>query len=685
MMNRPLVMLILVLLSVTVQARAEQLVEDDAVHALSAEVARLGWVVYGARSDQGGWDLFCCRPNGSDIHQLTRTAEFSEFSPQVSRDGRRLLYRRVPRDTKIDNNQHGQQGELVVADSDGAHPEVLGAPGAYTWASWSPDGRQIACLSIKGVAFIDLATRQEIRRLPRKGFFQQMTWSPDGHWLIGVANSFGVSWSIGRMNVETGDTSAVHRVDCCTPDWFPDSQHVIFSWRPPDQKSNPGYGWTQLWRTDAEGKSPQLVYGEDGRHVYGGCVSPDGKYVLFTGNMQEDGDPGHAGAPMGLMRLSDGPIIGGESKELRAVHPQTNNGPVLALPDGWEPCWTASEILADQHQTAPKQSAAPAVDREDAAGLARELRECGWIVFSARNENDRDDWDLFLMRPDGSDRRRITDTPGWNEAGARFARDGTRLLYYRMPKAEAVDNNTYGTYELVLADAEGGHADVWGTDYPWASWGPDGKQLACLLPQGIRIYDIATRQLVQQLPRQGIVQQLVWSPDGQAFVGTANKLGPYWNIGALDRGTGEMRLVSESNRYNCTADWCPDAVQIVYARGIVPPDSGRAELWAAKKDGTSQRMLYADAGFHVYGACPSPDGKYVLFTRSVTDLGQVDNSGTALSVIRWGNTPMVNTLDEELRTQYPEATRGPRLDLGPGWEPHWTDAHVAPETKGTPQ
>ena len=224
--------------------------------------------------------------------------------------------------------------------------KTLGAPETYTWASWSPDGRQIACLSIKGVSFIDLATRKEIRRLPRKGFFQQMTWSPDGKWLVGVANSFGVSWSIGRMNVETGETSAIHRVNCCTPDWFPDSHHVIFSWRPPDQKSNPGYGWTQLWRTDAEGKSPQLVYGEDGRHVYGGCVSPDGKYVLFTGNMQEDGDPGNAGAPMGLMRLSDAPIIGGDSKELRAVHPQTNNGPVLTLPAGWEPCWTSSELVS---------------------------------------------------------------------------------------------------------------------------------------------------------------------------------------------------------------------------------------------------------------------------------------------------------------------------------------------------
>jgi Tol biopolymer transport system component len=193
---------------------------------------------------------------------------------------------------------------------------------------------------------VDVASRKVVRTLPRKGFFQQLTWSPDGQWLCGVSNSFGASWSIGRMAVATGEANAVSTVDCCTPDWFPDSRNIIFSNRPRGQTTNKGYGWTQLWRADAEGKSRRLVYGEDGRHVYGGHCSPDGKYVLFTGNMQEDGDPGNAGAPMGLMRLADAPIIGGPSKELRSLHPKVNNGPVLVLPKGWEPCWTYTEIGA---------------------------------------------------------------------------------------------------------------------------------------------------------------------------------------------------------------------------------------------------------------------------------------------------------------------------------------------------
>ncbi len=135
--------------------------------------------------------------------------------------------------------------------------------------------------------------------------------------------------------------------------------------------------------------------------------------------------------------------------------------------------------------------------------------------------------------------------------------------------------------------------------------------------------------------------------------------------------------MSETDRYNCTPDWCPDSQQVVYARGIVPTQGGRAELWVAAKDGTGRRMLYAEGGRHIYGGCSSPDGQYLLFTRSVEDLGQVDISRTTMAVIRWSDAPMVGDGEETLRKRFPDARSGPRLDLGPGWEPHWTYADVA--------
>ncbi len=653
---------------------------------LSDEVRDKGWIVFCSRAEAGDWDLFLCRPDGSDLRNITHTPQYNEAAPQFSRDGRRLLYRRLPRSETISGNRYGEQGQLVFANSDGTGAQVYGANGQYPWASWSPDGRQIACLSIKGISFVDIASKQVVHILERRGFFQQLTWSPDGKWLSGVANSFGTGWSVARMNAQTGEVNAVSRVDCCTPDWFPDDQQIIFSSRPPGQKGNSGQGWTQLWRADAEGKSRGLLYGEDGRHVYGGHVSPDGKYVLFTGNFREDGDPENAGAPMGLLRLADAPIIGGKSDELRTLHPEARSGPVLTLPVGWEPCWTFAEIEKEQprgartsgmgfqpmqhRQDADATPDRPSDEANDAARLTVEMRDKGWIVFSAAT--DAGDWDLFRVRPDGSDRRKITDTPQYNEAGAKFSPDGRKLLYYRMPTAAKVDNNTYGTYDLVIANSDGSEAVAYGNSFRWASWGPDGSQIACLDKTGIQIVDLASRKVLRQVPRSGIVQQLGWSPDGKLFVGTANGLGAAWTIGCLDAQTGRIHAVSEIDRYNCTPDWLPDSEHIIYSRGIVPEKAGWAQLWVAKADGTDRQLLYAEQGRHMYGGCISPDGQYVLFTRSEVDLGKVDNSRTRMAIIRRKDTPMIGGADESLRREFPNARPRAVLDLSWGWEPTWT-------------
>lgn len=302
--------------------------------------------------------------------------------------------------------------------------------------------------------------------------------------------------------------------------------------------------------------------------------------------------------------------------------------------------------------------------------LAGELSSKGWIVFSAQTAQG--DWDLFLTRPDGSMRRPLTQTPDFNEAGPRFSPDGKRLLYYRMAKSDAVDNNTYGTFDLVIADSNGRNETVYGRNFAWASWGPDGTQIACLSPKFVSIVDVATHLTIRTLPRQGIVQQLVWSPDGSAFAGTANGLGEFWNIGRLAANEGKIVAVSETERYNCTPDWAPDSRRILYSRGIIPKQQGRAQLWVASEDGRTKAMMYAEEDRHIYGACASPDAAYLLFTRSIEDLGAVGRSQTTLAIIRWAETPMVGENSPLLQREYPHAKPPRRLDLGPGWEPHWT-------------
>ncbi len=307
------------------------------------------------------------------------------------------------------------------------------------------------------------------------------------------------------------------------------------------------------------------------------------------------------------------------------------------------------------------------------ADLAEEVRDKGWVAYAA--QSGAGDWDLFVMRPDGSDRRNLTRTPDFSEAAGRFSPDGERLLYYRMPKAETLDNNKYGTHELVISNADGTSPVVFGKAFSWASWSPDGTQIACLSRQGIQFIDRATRGIVRKLERKGIVEQLFWSPDGKWLVGTANGLGENWAIGRMDVLTGELNRVSDGNCFNCTPDWFPDSQRVVYSKGH-PLTEGWAQLWMAEAGGEGKRMLYGEIGRHIYGGAISPDGHHVLFTRSREDLGKVDNSYTEMALIRLEDTPIVGGKSEVLHQQYPKAKSGPVLELSWGWEPNWTAARL---------
>ena len=159
----------------------------------------------------------------------------------------------------------------MVANSDGSGEKVLGGEGELPWASWSPDGKEFACLSLKGVSFVDAATGKVTRVMKRSGFFQQLTWSPDGEWLSGVSNAFGSGWSVARMNAKTGEVNGVSVTDNCTPDWFPDGGRMIFSNRHSSYVGLGKPGWTQCWMAGAGGQKALVGYCEDGARVSRGA------------------------------------------------------------------------------------------------------------------------------------------------------------------------------------------------------------------------------------------------------------------------------------------------------------------------------------------------------------------------------------------------------------------------------
>jgi len=62
----------------------------------------------------------------------------------------------------------------------------------------------------------------------------------------------------------------------------------------------------------------------------------------------------------------------------------------------------------------------------------------------------------------------------------------------------------------------------------------------------------------------------------------------------------------------------------------------------------------------------SPDGAYLLLTRSDVDLGRVDSSRTSTMVVRTSDTPVVLGTSKDLEQKYPRASDGAKVGLSLG-------------------
>lgn len=82
------------------------------------------WIYFQAK-DNGLWDIYRCKPDGSELTNLTRSNEFNKgcecFGMRLSLDDRKLIYTR----------HDGTNGKTAVMDADGSDPHLVETDAAY--------------------------------------------------------------------------------------------------------------------------------------------------------------------------------------------------------------------------------------------------------------------------------------------------------------------------------------------------------------------------------------------------------------------------------------------------------------------------------------------------------------------------------------------------------------------------
>ena len=268
--------------------------------------------------------------------------------------------------------------------------------------------------------------------------------------------------------------------------------------------------------------------------------SPDGKSLV--GNAKMEGDRAHHVYTVNL-----------DGSGLRRINDRGADACSFYFPDGKRLVWTSTR----DHPELPPGSFSDPNDYPQGAELytsrldgtdVRRLTsntvydaevsvspDGQWILFT-RQTGDR--LDLWRMKADGSDERRVTDTPEWQEGGSFYLPDGETVLFRAWKKEDQAPRGMPMTIFTIRHD---GTRRRQVTSEPGTNWSPhpapDGRHFVyvrMLPPHNFEIFlrDLETAEERRLTFFEGFDGFPALSPDGQTLVFASSR----------DARAGERRL-----------------------------------------------------------------------------------------------------------------------------------------------
>ena len=224
-----------------------------------------------------------------------------------------------------------------------------------------------------------------------------------------------------------------------------------------------------------------------------------------------------------------------------------------------------------------------------------------WIAYVSGKKGK---WDIWLVSPDGREKRRITDDGKFKSWAITCSPNGAKIAFARDFKLWTVDITT-GREQKLTSTEEG---------RDWLpSWSSDGAKIAFSSNRwgsyDIWVLELATGDLARVTDWPMDEWDPCWSPDGKWLSFLAWK-DSTWDVWAMSTSGKEVVRLTHTEEYEFVPRWSPDGSRISFHR------TPGAEILLASLSGGETRIIPFHRSLRIRSLAWSPDGKSLAVTWS---------------------------------------------------------------------